>query len=407
MGSSSTVKRLLREADHRMGRLGGRRRVLLEARTPVYLAVLGPLLDAFARDSRISAFITGGDSPAVRDTLTASGPAGVGWIEREAAEWARFDLLVNADPWGTLPLRRCRARVNFFHGVAGKYDLDCPAGLPAGFDTYSRVAFANDDRRRRYLAAGIVTPAQAVLVGYPKLDALVNGAFAPAEVRRSLGLDPSRTTVLFGPTWSSASALHVAGEAIIGQLLAAGFNVIVKLHDRSLQTSPRFTDGIDWRERLSRFAATDTFALATGADCSPYLSAADAMVTDHSSLGFEYLTLDRPLFVFDAPDLARVARINPEKIALLRSAATVVHTPAELVAAVQRGLRSPGDMSETRRRVAREMFHQPGTATDRALAVCYELMQMHAPVVARTLSGSPDETAKAPSTSTEPREAWL
>jgi hypothetical protein len=375
VGLSSRVKQLLREADHRIGRLATPRRVLIEARTPVYLAVLGPLLDTFSHDPRITVSVTGGDSPAVSETLRSTHPTAQ-WIEREHAEWHRFDLLVNADPWGAVTLKRCRHRVNFFHGVAGKYDLDCPAGLPAGFDQYSRVAFANEDRMRRYLAAGIVTPAQAALVGYPKLDALVNRVFDAGEVRRSLGLDSSRPTVLFGPTWSAASALHIAGEAIIEQLIAAGFNVIAKLHDRSLQTSDRFTEGIDWRDRLSRFSSTGAYALAPGADSSPYLAAADVMVTDHSSIGFEYLTLDRPLFVFDAPDLAWVARINPDKITLLRSAATVVRTPQELVTAVEDGLRAPHRLSKERRTVAAEMFFEPGTATERARDLCYDLLEL-------------------------------
>jgi hypothetical protein len=378
MGSSSAVKRLLREADHRIGRLARQRRVLVEARTPVYLAILGNLIDAFAADPRVAVCVTGGDSPAVRDVLDATAWPRVTWIEREAAKWRRFDLLMNADPWGTVSLRRCRRRINFFHGVAGKFDLDCPAGMPAGFDTYSKVAFANRDRMERYLAAGIVTASQAALVGYPKLDALVQGAFDPADVRRGLGLDPARTTILFGPTWSAASALHIAGEAIIEALIAAGFNVIAKLHDRSLQTSERFTAGIDWRARLSRFATTGAFALASGADSSPYLAAADAMVTDHSSIGFEYLTLDRPLIVFDAPDLAQAARINAAKITLLRSAATVVRTPVELVAAARAELAAPARLRDARRRVALEMFHEPGTATARALGLCYALLDLDA-----------------------------
>jgi hypothetical protein len=383
-----TVKTFLREADHWVGRLVSPRRVLVEARTPVYLAVLGPLLNAFAHDPRVCVFVTGGDSPAVRETLEASGPRSARWMERHEAEWSRFDLLVNADPWDTVALTRCRHRINFFHGVAGKYDLDCPAGLPAGFDTYSRVAFANRDRLRRYLDARIVTGGQALLVGYPKLDALVNGAFDAADVRRSLGLEANRPTALFGPTWSAASALHLAGEAIVESLIDEGFNVIAKLHDRSLQTSARFTAGIDWRERLAHLTATGRFALATGADASPYLAAADLMVTDHSSIGFEYLTLDRPLIVYDAPDLARVARINPEKIALLRSTATVVHTPRELADAAQAAMHDGRRLSTRRRQVASEIFHDPGRATGRALDACYELLELPVPQVAHDLEAT-------------------
>ena len=98
------------------------------------------------------------------------------------------------------------------------------------------------------------------------------------------------------------------------------------------------------------------------------------MVTDHSSVGFEYLVLDRPLLVFDTPGLVEAARINPEKVALLRSAATVVHTVEELVSAATAQCVSSQYGSVERRRVAREMFHDPGRATDRAVALIREVL---------------------------------
>src|SRR5262245_46800773 len=122
MRFSSSIKGAVRAADHWFGRIGHRRRILVEARTPVSLAVLGPVIDTFARDPRVSTCVTGGDSPAVREAVEAVHEMRVQWLEREPAAWTRFDLLVNADPWGSLPLRRCRSRINFFHGVAGKYD---------------------------------------------------------------------------------------------------------------------------------------------------------------------------------------------------------------------------------------------------------------------------------------------
>src|SRR4029077_15568727 len=99
------------------------------------------------------------------------------FLTHDDAEWRRFDVYLNGDPWAAARLRRCGDRVNFFHGVAGKYDLDNPAGLPMGFEYYTHVAFINRDRMLRYLQAGVVTPAQAVLVGYPKLDRLARGGY--------------------------------------------------------------------------------------------------------------------------------------------------------------------------------------------------------------------------------------
>lgn len=112
-----------------------------------------------------------------------------------------------------------------------------------------------------------------------------------------------------------------------------------------------------------------------GPDVAPSLAAADLMVTDHSSAGFEYLVFDRPLLIFDAPGLVEAARINPDKVALLRSAARVVATVGELTAAAAAELAAPGRLSRERQRVAGGMFHEPGTATARAMALIQCLLE--------------------------------
>jgi len=236
------------------------------------------------------------------------------------------------------------------------------------------VAFINADRMRRYLDAGVVTAAQAVLVGYPKLDRLASGAVDRVATRDGLSLERGRPTALYAPTYSPASSLHLAGEAIVNALADDGFNVIVKLHDRSLDKDPRYTAGIDWRARMRSIERPGRVKYVEGPDSSPYLAAADVMVTDHSSVGFEYLVLDRPLLVYDAPDLPAAARINPDKVALLRSAATVVTSPAALVAAAKEALTNPGALSAARKQVADAMFHEPGGATARAVALVTGLL---------------------------------
>jgi CDP-glycerol glycerophosphotransferase (TagB/SpsB family) len=98
------------------------------------------------------------------------------------------------------------------------------------------------------------------------------------------------------------------------------------------------------------------------------------MVTDHSSVGFEFLTLDRPLIVFDAPDLPSAARINPQKVRLLRSAAVVVGDVPGLRAAAVAAVADPSHLTAERRHVVSQVFHDPGRATARALAMLDELL---------------------------------
>ena len=371
MGVIRAITPALHRLDHAIGRLSPRRDVLVEMRTPVYHAVLSPIADALAGDSHVKVWYTS-EYP---DRISPLVPP-TQFLTHAQVEWRRFDVYINADPWAAARLRRCAHRVSFFHGVAGKYDLDNPAGLPMGFEYYSHVAFINRDRMQRYLQAGVVTTEQAVLVGYPKLDRLASGGYDGAAVRDSLGLTRGRRTALYAPTYSPASSLHLAGEAIVSALEHAGFNVIVKLHDRSLDPDPRYHEGIDWRARFEAMAAAahGRIVFATGADASPLLAAADVMVTDHSSVGFEYLVLDRPLIVFDAPDLTRAARVNPEKVALLRSAATVAGSAADVARAAIVELTNPERLSAARRRIAGDLFFEPGGATVRAVALVRGLL---------------------------------
>jgi CDP-glycerol glycerophosphotransferase (TagB/SpsB family) len=252
----------------------------------------------------------------------------------------------------------------------------------------------------RYIAAAAVRRDQAALVGFPKLDGLLRGEWHPQAVRESLGLSPDLETVLYAPTFSMASSLHLAGEAIIETVLDSGRSVIVKLHDRSLEIDPERTGGIDWPARLRRFERHPRYALARGADVSPLLAAADVLVTDHSTVGFEFALLDRPIVVYDAPDLKRVARISDGKWALLRSMADVVATPADLRSAMDRALADPGRLADARH-AARALFAHAGHATERALSEVYGLLELPPP--ADSLVADPAHTGAAASVRRAPR----
>ena len=366
--------RVLRRLDHALGRLSGRRRILIEARTPMNLAVLRPVYEALLADDRLHVAFTGYDRSDLARAFEELGLA-PRVIPRRLVTWRRVDLYINADPWDAVSLKRVDQQLNFFHGVAGKYNLDCPTHLLIGLDRYARVAFPNRGRLDAYVAAGLVAKERAALIGYPKLDALVAAPEDPRLAAAALGLDPARPTAIFAPTFSPASALHTAGEGIIQTLLDAGCNVIAKLHDRSLDPDPRYSGGVDWRARLGRFTGP-RFLLAGGGDSNPYVLASSLMVTDHSSIGFEFCALDRPLVVFDVPELLETARINPDKVALLRSAALVVATLPELAAAVPQALADPSSRHSERQRAAAEVFHLPGGATDRALRLVYEMLHL-------------------------------
>jgi CDP-glycerol glycerophosphotransferase (TagB/SpsB family) len=243
---------------------------------------------------------------------------------------------------------------------------------------WDRIFFANERRLRNFVKAGAVDADSSAirLVGLPKTDALVNGAWNRTQVLRSLGLDSTRATVLYAPTWSPASSLNAMGEELIGALLALDVNVIVKLHDRSRDPRPFYSGGVDWVARLQPLLRGRTGVIAPGHDVSPYLVASDVMVTDHSSAGFEFLLCDRPLVRIHRPELIESANIHADYVALLASVSESVDTVSDAVSAVQRSLAWPSALSTQRRAVAADLFYQPGGATARAVRYLYEAIEL-------------------------------
>ena len=65
------------------------------------------------------------------------------------------------------------------------------------------------------------------------------GGDCPLGQFEGFGLDPSRPTVLYAPTWSPASSLNDLGVELVEQLMTRPINLIVKLHDRSRDPRPR------------------------------------------------------------------------------------------------------------------------------------------------------------------------
>lgn len=371
-------------------------RVLFEAASPLSFAIVRPVYDRLAHDPRLEFWFTASGSAWSAEALFKSVGITDRVVSARQAAWMKVDAYVNTDFWDTTWLRRRARRVHMFHGVAGKYGLDAPVDIAPTVRAFDCLMFPNADRLTRYVDAGLVAPGTpaAALVGYPKVDCLVDGSLDAGAIASRLGLDRRAPIVLYAPTWSPHSMLNARGEQIIDALAAAGLQVIVKLHDRSYDLSLRASGGIDWAERLRRFDRHPRVRVVRDGDACPYLYLSDALVTGYSSIGFEYMLLDRPLVVIEAPDLMERARINPEKVALLRSAAEAASTPEEAARAVLAQIAHPTPPGDRRRRIASELFYRPGTAAARAAVLMYDLLGLTAPSAA-VGSERPAEAAPA------------
>lgn len=353
-----------------------RRRLLVNARTAMNYSTISPIVERMQPDTRLEFYFTASENPSLTKQIYADAVQPFKFITPIQASFTRFDVYLAADfLWVKLP--RGARRVQTFHGVAGKYRTvyDSPSNSMRDWD---RLFFINKRRLQHFIDCGAIdaNSQAARLIGMPKLDCLVDGSLVREQILASLGIDPARRTILYAPTWSAHSSVVSMGEELVRRLGEAGYAVIVKLHDRSRDLEYVNSGGVDWGARLEPLLQRYGGLLAQGNNSSRYLPAADVMITDHSSVGFEYLLLDRPLIRIHVPELIKNTDIEPSYVDLLASASSSVNNVEETVVAVDRSFSDPSFKSSDRVAVANEMFHKPGTATARAVSELYELMEL-------------------------------
>jgi hypothetical protein len=359
------------------------RRILFDARSAMEYAMMAPVHRRLLADPRVRTYLMSSERPERAGDIFREAPQDVAVLSPRTATLKRFDAYVAADlVWATLPRGTCR--IQMFHGVAGKFsrEYDRPRTSMRHWD---RLFFINRRRLNNYVASGAIdrdSPAIR-LIGMPKSDCLVDGTLRREDVLEAHGLNPSSTTVLYAPTWTRFSSLNVMGEDLLRRLVDAGFTVLAKLHDHSLNRNVESSGGVDWVGRLMPILANGQSRLITSGDASPWLVAADVLITDHSSIGFEYLLLDRPVVRIAMPELIKRADIPDDYVQLLASASTTVETPSDAVAAVTDAASRPAALSEVRRSLAAELFHEPGNATRRAVDELYSLMELEPPICAQ------------------------
>jgi CDP-glycerol glycerophosphotransferase (TagB/SpsB family) len=219
--------------------------------------------------------------------------------------------------------------------------------------------------RRAFAERGLLPDGdpRAVAVGFPKTDRLLDGSLDREAILAAEGLSGERPVVLYAPTGAKDNSLETMGEEMLRHLKQSGsFDVLVKLHDH-----PR--DAIDWRARLAPLE-DEHLRIARSPDVIESLFAADLLISDASSVANEYALLDRPMVFLDVPDLIAYARARADSALDLetwgRRAGPVVAEPADVPAAVCDELAHPERRAEVRQAIARDLFYNPGRATEAA-----------------------------------------
>ncbi len=344
--------------------------VLFTGYAPVHFACFRPLFDHLLCMRGVEVRLSGGlrsrsGDSTVYDEWGMYGPFGVASeliIPTVDLEQSRCDVLFAGNTNMIAPAEVGRS-VQIFHGVSFRNKAVRADNM--GADHYF---MAGPYMKRRFVESGLMGPddPRALEIGFMKTDRLLNGAFDRGRLLALHGLDGSRPIVLYAPTGQKHNSLETMGEAVIAEIAASdAFDLIVKPHDH-----PKNTD-INWFDRLAPHCGPHV-RVTREVDVIPLLFLADVLITDASSVSSEYSLLDRPILFLDVPRLIkRASRSAGSQVDLEtwgRHAGPVVADPVLVVEALKRALEHPSEFSAQRRAMAKDLFFNPGCATDHAVA---------------------------------------
>jgi len=255
----------------------------------------------------------------------------------------------------SLPIKK-----HFFFKPVLEYDLLLLPGEYHKGELIKRFDLSPDDERLK-------------VVGWPRVDDLINGIYNRESIIKEVGLDPGKKTVMYAPTWGwgygtdglfarwfgrETEIFEKQCQEVTGQ----DFNFIVRLHHLSLQNN---------NEELQEIAEKYNVLLQVSEvsnfqeDPNEFLWITDILISDLSGIIAEFMVLDRPIIYID-PDEGIEPWSDSDMPKHFR-AGHVVQTPEELYEAVKDSVLCPERYSEDRKLLTSKLFYNlDGKATDRA-----------------------------------------
>ena len=346
-----------------------RRRILIDCIEVFHYHHIKPVVDRLLMDPRLDVFLL--DNPNFSPQVVPDHLAHrKHFVTSSDARYRAFDLTISLDYWITGWIPHRGVQIAAPHGGGMKANYNTPERL-ARYD----VVWAVGERQKDNFRKSIANPGALERIGFIVTDQLVNNVLDVTRVRRRLGLNNELPVVLYAPSWSDNPEMILMFEDILAKLHRQDqFNIIVKPHPFLLR--PSRAGGKDFGRTLSRLS-NERFRVATEADTpiQEYMVAADILISDISSVVFEFLFLDRPILLHTNSRVIGFYE-GEDYLKDILPAVSLFETAAQLPAKLQMAFGNPNRLSLERKRFVAREYYNVGRATDAAVSSVYRHLEL-------------------------------
>ena len=337
--------------------------VVFQGYAPVHALCFLPLYQQYCDDPRVEFWFTGGYKRGHRPNrtyvdavrmFTRIGVPADRVLDVEAASERSFDVLFSAATHPIIPFERSRTTVQIFHGISMRN-----RGVRKENLAYDHLWIVGSFMRQLFAELGWLSEGdpRGASIGFPKTDPLVDGSLDREATLDRLGLSGDRPVVLYAPTGAEGNSMERHGHEVASAISRAGaVDLVIKHHDHP-QNRGRGPS-------IGELSSLPGVHVVNDLDVTPLLHAADALITDASSVANEYLLLDRPILFMDAPEVFEVTEAKGAFVDYdSRRSGHVVASPGDVVDALESALADPSGKSDERLRRAADLFYNPGFAS--------------------------------------------
>ncbi|PID27858.1 MAG: hypothetical protein CSB55_07355 [Candidatus Cloacimonadota bacterium] len=157
---------------------------------------------------------------------------------------------------------------------------------------------------KEFLSKNVKIPIE--VTGMPKLDDMFSSPKNRNDILKELQLNPANKTILIAPTFNNELSLIPYLGSDIEKYIPSYLNVIIKLHGAAPE---------EWREKYKKIAdKSKNIAYTENGALTDCFIAADLMISDVSSVIYEFASLEKPVLLFDSPDQKLYQNYDPDSI---------------------------------------------------------------------------------------------
>lgn len=220
------------------------------------------------------------------------------------------------------------------------------------------VCITNEATRQWFLNKGGIPRKGFWITGFSQMDPLFRGETLPLP----FSLPDGKPVILYAPSWNREfTSAGMLGTRLV-DLIRVGCpncSIIIKPHPILFQREPEWVD--TWRN-LSQIREGVFLVDQSSADIASYLAAADLLLSDASTVMFQFLACDRPIVLITNPARSSSSFYDPERIEWKwRDLGIEIENIEDLPAAIRASLSDPAVGRERRAFYRQKLF---GKLTD-------------------------------------------